>query len=224
MKKLAAFYFFISILVSCGNTTENNNTAASVNVITDSSASKTSDNVKNDSTNTNKTPLLLDNLLKYNSEKELIAKFGKDVKHTKEWGAEGTEEFECSVLYPETKNQVQFNWNDQVKYSGLTSVEIYGESSDWKTKSGIALGTTLKELEKLNKKPFTFFGFDWDYGGSADWGDGVLSTTNIHVTLGMKGERTEEFNGLVGDVEIKSNSKLAQKANIIVYELILSKN
>ena len=42
----------------------------------------------------------------------------------------------------------------------------------WHTAEGITLGMPLKTLEKLNGRPFTLAGFDWDYSGTITSSDG----------------------------------------------------
>lgn len=43
---------------------------------------------------------------------------------------------------------------------------IEGRRSSWKTISGIRIGTTVKELEELNTRPFVLAGFGFDVGGT----------------------------------------------------------
>lgn len=46
----------------------------------------------------------------------------------------------------------------------------------WKTPQGVSIGTTLKELEKLNGGPFKLAGFAWDYEGAIiSWEEGKMS-------------------------------------------------
>jgi hypothetical protein len=40
-----------------------------------------------------------------------------------------------------------------------------GGACEWKAAHGITLGTSLVQLERLNRHPFTLAGFGWDYGG-----------------------------------------------------------
>ncbi|GCC52536.1 hypothetical protein SanaruYs_27730 [Chryseotalea sanaruensis] len=42
-------------------------------------------------------------------------------------------------------------WRDTINFTNLSSVSHYGHKSDWKTIEGIALGTTIDGLEKLNE-------------------------------------------------------------------------
>ena len=163
---------------------------------------------------------LLDDLLKFDSEGELKAVFGKAVMHSRGAYPEGMGEYPNTLLYSGTSNRVEFVWEDTTRCSKLAYIEIYGQRTAWKTKEGITLGTTLKELERLNGKPFTFFGFDWDYSGATSWENGKLATRKIFVYLGYPPNADMAlFEGLVGDKEIRSDSKLAQKANPVVWKI-----
>jgi hypothetical protein len=46
----------------------------------------------------------------------------------------------------------------------------------WRLQNGIAIGMTLKEMEKLNDRPFTLYFTDYDAGsGIASWKGGKLA-------------------------------------------------
>jgi len=134
-------------------------------------------------------------------------------------------EYPNTLLFQGTKNEVEFVWrDDSVNFSGLAYISIAGKETDWKTEEGITLGTNLKELEKLNQKPFTFYGFGWDYSGMTNWEDGHLEERKVFVSLDYPGESVpNEYEGLLGDHQIKSDSVLAQKANPVVYEITMRK-
>ncbi|MBP2831845.1 hypothetical protein J8281_06550 [Aquimarina sp. U1-2] len=71
------------------------------------------------------------------------------------------ETYNNSLLFPGTKNQVEFIWEeDSLHFNTLLSFKIAGHQTEWKTKEGITLGNTIEELEVFNKKPFTFYGLE----------------------------------------------------------------
>jgi hypothetical protein len=160
----------------------------------------------------------LDSLLHFDSMAELKEVFGDDVVQSFGYFPEGMGTYPNTRLYPKTKNEVEFQWNDTINFKDLRVICIAGESCGWKTKVGITLGTTLKDLEKLNTKPFTFSGFGWDYSGTTSWDGGELEKMKIGVTLGLKDNFVE---GLAGEQQFKSSFELAQKANPIVVEVTL---
>lgn len=53
-------------------------------------------------------------------------------------------------------------------------------------------GTSLKELQRLNGKPFRLFGFSWDYGGLVEsWQKGRLVGLESKISLILSpGEKT----------------------------------
>ena len=165
----------------------------------------------------------LDSLLKFDSEVELTKVFGDSIKRSIGYYPEGMGEYQNTLLFPGTKNEVEFVWlDDSVTFSVLAYIKLAGQLTDWKTKEGITLGTKLKELEKLNQKPFTFYGFGWDYSGMTDWDNGHLYDRKVFVNLGYPGQTIPpEYEGLMGDHEMRSDSELAQKANPIVCEITM---
>lgn len=172
-----------------------------------------------------KNKFVLDNLLKYNSEAELKEAFKGKVKRVKGYYPEGMGVFLKTVLYPGTKNEVEFIWkDDSLNFNQLLEVKVHKKNTDWKTKEGITIGTNLKALEKLNKKAFSFYGFEWDYGGMASWDDGALLNRNIAINLALP-ETIDfaDYEKLLGESQFKSSSEIAQKVNPTVRELSLIK-
>ena len=165
----------------------------------------------------------LDSLLKFDSEVALMSAFGTNVKRSTGYYPEGMGEYPNTLLFPDSEDQVEFVWlDDSVNFSGLDHIEVQGQKTTWQTSEGITLGTDLKTLEKLNQKPFTFYGFGWDYSGSVDWDGGHLFHRKVFVSLDYPGETIpSEFDGLLGDHEIRSDSELAQKANPVVREITM---
>jgi hypothetical protein len=91
-------------------------------------------------------------------------------------GAEG-ESFRGVLLFaddPTRRATVYFQ--DPQNLLGLALVSIDEDHSEWKLASGVGIGTSLAELRRINGAPFTFSGFDWDYGGTIiDWHGGKLA-------------------------------------------------
>lgn len=195
------------------------------------SNAETEDNSKQIKTTQTNSTFLLNDLLSYNSEKELISKFGSEnITQNIEYGPEGMGETTTTVLYAETPNEVIFSWSDDTKLENLHSVKVQKKDSQWKTIMGIHIGTTLKELESINDKVFNFYGFEWDFGGQVSWNDGVLEKKNISCTLGYIYDYgnpnlvlPEAYEALIGDQEFLSSDKNAQEVDITVIQLSLFK-
>jgi len=217
--KYLAFTLLISLFaLSCGNSSEKSGDRAAVK----------SDTTKTETVSEEKTSFILDDLLKISSEAELKTKFGaENVTRREEWFAEGTVSFMQSVIYAETPKEVVFQWeDDSVKFDKLTSVSVYMQNSPWKAANGLHVGMRMTELETMNGKPFTFFGFGWDYAGGCNFEGGKLFNTIYGITLGEVAENEYEnpaYTKLLGDAEFKSDSKEARDYNPAVVELRLRK-
>jgi len=172
--------------------------------------------------NTNST-FILDSLLRYNSETDLITAFGREnVGRDTAWYPEGMGQYMITTLYPHTSNEVEFVWNDSAAYTGLNYVRVYEDSSTWST-HGVKIGTTLNELIQLNGKDFTFSGFGWDYGGQLMWSEGG-NLSDVDVTLDAANNEMpqSEQDSLLGEQTISSKSAIARKHNPIVTAISLA--
>lgn len=192
-----------------------------------STTTTTSTSTENENTSTTQTSenvihqgFILDELFKYNNESDLVKAFGKsNIKRGWRYAPEGLDSTSVTLIYPNTKNEVAVGWHEEKMGLELSSVEIEQEGTAWKTANGMTVGTTLKELEKLNGKPFDFNGFGWDYGGFPTWGENTPLTdggyfARLDIIIPEGELMSPEFERLLGDQVIKSNLPLAQKANI----------
>ena len=112
------------------------------------------------------------------------------------------------------------------------SIRISGQKSIWKVGPGVTLGTTLKDLERLNRRPFVLAGFGWDYSGTVvSWEKGDLEkefTTSGRVIVRLKPIEeiykivsSEEAESVMGDQDCRSDSKVMQKINPRVYAITI---
>jgi hypothetical protein len=107
---------------------------------------------------------------------DLQRRFGaSNVKAQEIPGAEG-ESFRGVLLFSDDPTRrATIYFQDQQNLLGLAMVSIDEDRSQWRLASGIGIGTPLSEVRRINGKPFTFSGFDWDYGGTIiDWHGGKL--------------------------------------------------
>src|SRR5690242_3166397 len=83
-----------------------------------------------------------------------------------------------TVVFPnDPKRSVEILWRDSEKKTQPSSAQIHGEASLWKAPRGSSLGTSLKQLEQLNGRPFQMAGFGWDYSGTVmSWENGSLAS------------------------------------------------
>lgn len=120
-----------------------------------------------------------EDLLKITSHQYLTSVFGaSNVKKDLFFFSE-KEINKCSVLFPNTSLQVIFIWKDAVNNMDISYLMIGGElrskSSEgfekaidmnkWRSKQGIYLGMSLRDLERFNNGPVKFYGWESDQPG-----------------------------------------------------------
>jgi hypothetical protein len=160
----------------------------------------------------------LDDLLLIKNEAELKDKFGADhISWDTVWGGEGEFTF-GTYIDKGQKDEVQILWDDDATRSTVISVSVNAMhiqnptevfSSKWQTSTGIKLGMTTDELEKLNGKSFVFS------GGVMDWREGKLDKAGIGIQL-MEGPEAaqlpeEDYMQVIGDIEVMSDNAVIKK-------------
>lgn len=166
------------------------------------------------------------------SEAELKRIYGeKNVQATDVGLGEG-ETAPGTIIYPnDEKKKIEIVWKDEKSKKFPDFIQLTGDKSIWKTKDGISLGTSLKQLEIINGKSFTLAGFDWDYGGTVySWRKGklakVFGSDGQKVTLRLgynpyKKYSAKDLNSVVGDGEFSSKKRAMQRINPTVYQMII---
>jgi hypothetical protein len=136
-----------------------------------------------------------------------------------------------TVVFPnDPKRSIEILWRDPVKKTQPSSAQIQGDASLWKARHGISLGTSLKQLEQFNGKPFQLAGFGWDYSGTVmSWENGSLATEldgehgRVIVRLESRPGSDvpqEEQNQVMGDQDFSSHHAVMQKLNPVAYQII----
>jgi hypothetical protein len=149
-----------------------------------------------------------------------------DVAQT-ELSSEGETE-KGTTLYPnDPSRKIEIRWQDEQR---KTPRHVSTQGNYWKTESGIGIGTSLKELEKQNGKPFTLNGFAWDYEGTVcSWEGGNLEKTlmspNTRILLrlspsGKNYQGTKLYSQVNGERCYPSSHKAMQFLNPKVYEVV----
>lgn len=145
------------------------------------------------------------------------------------FGAENVESYEVPVgegmtvegtrIFGGTKNEVLIEW----KQSGAPErITISMPETDWRTKDGITVGTSLDEVEKVNGCPFKLTGFEWDYPGrTVSWEEGKLPGAlqlefDYSNTLSL-----EEEMQVMGDRDLSSDHPVMKKKGLKVRTLFV---
>ncbi|MEO8000967.1 MAG: hypothetical protein ABI644_03750 [Arenimonas sp.] len=141
-------------------------------------------------------------------------------------GAEG-ETSQGWMLFPNEPEKKLLIYLDQSN-SHPGSIVANELNSKWHLSNSIKMGTDSKALQALNQKPFSFFGFYWDYGGViSDWNGGALdkkAADGSHISIHLCPPENTKLpdNYLSGDGTFQSDNALAQKFPPLVCELSLS--
>ena len=124
----------------------------------------------------------------------LEARFGK--AHVREEtfdGAEGIGTYPALVVFPDDPSRrLELVLDAEDKDAPIQEIRVRAPGSRWRDASGLRMGMTLSELVALNGAPISFYGLEWDYGGTVqDWHGGRLANAAgaalfRRVTLGAR--------------------------------------
>jgi len=163
------------------------------------------------------------------TEMDLALMYGKEnvVPHDVDLG-EGETEPGTELFPSDPMRQVEILWKDPKGKRSPKRVQVSGEKNLWRTVHGISLGTSLKRLEQLNRKPFLLAGFDWDYSGTVvSWDHGALEQELDHsgrvilrLTPANDQSKRADETSVVGDRNFSSGHPTMQKLNPTIYQLI----
>ena len=128
------------------------------------------------------------------------------------------------VIFDNTADNITIEWND----GNLTPkiIRIKNLNSNWKTKEGVGIGSTIKEVEKANGKPFTIYGYEIDAylaGTVKNWNSGNLQGLKLQFKI-TKEIPVEVYMEMMGDRGILSNNPLLEKAGLQVENITVEFN
>ena len=117
----------------------------------------------------------------------LVKAFGKRNVAILSVGTGEGETEKASVIFPRDKTRrIEVLWRNEKTRRNPAEIRL-GVESQWRTAQGIRRGMTLAEVEALNGRPFKFYGFGFDYGGTTlDWNGGTLATQDGGCTLSLR--------------------------------------
>ena len=158
---------------------------------------------------------IIENLIGFNSEK--IKETYPDANVYEAIGIfeEGTEELPYSVLFPETPNELHITWTDAGK-SQMYDIR-FSVGGNWKSSTGIKIGTSYDELNELNGKLISFYGFGWDYSGAVVWNEGEFEESKLRIFLSPEKEPKTKF---YGDHIIEASAEEIEDMNLRVRTII----
>ncbi|MEQ1677519.1 MAG: hypothetical protein ABL876_12500 [Chitinophagaceae bacterium] len=145
-----------------------------------------------------------------------------NVKDERICGPECIDSLDVTIIYPETNKEIIVHWKDSLYHKKIVYIETSGEEGPYRTPTGLKIGTTLRELLKLNGQKITFYGFGWDYGGYIQsYNSGTLEKSAVHFRLDLFSKSDDM--SLLGDMELNTDMPAVQKKldSIQVYHLSL---
>ena len=181
--------------------------------------------------------VIVESLLDLKSESDIIRKYGANaVTYDTIWGAEGFFTMGTWIKTDEASH-IEIMWTDSAKREGVISASLVSDADyfapqlpagKWKSRTGVFIGMSIEELEKLNGRPFVFSGFGWDYGGGIiRWENGTLQDKGIAIQLneGVQSSALpeKEYLKCVGDVELMSSDTSARKMKPRVWSFSVAK-
>jgi hypothetical protein len=136
------------------------------------------------------------------------------------------------VIYPNTPNEVEARLDGEILIFRLPGFndfypQFFNDSNisykgDWRLNSGLKIGSTLSEVEKINGKFFNLYGFGWDYGGTvSSWLDGNLPKELTIIFTTTNNLPNQEENKISGDTILKSNDPLVQKSKPVIQKIYI---
>lgn len=160
---------------------------------------------------------IVENLAEMNSEE--IKKNYSDANLREDVGIfeEGTEERPYTTLYSGTPDEIQITWADPNR-TKINDIR-FSESGKWRSKSGVKVGTTYAELNRLNGKEISFYGFGWDYSGAVEWNNGKLEDSKIFVFLEAQNIPGKFYGDNIVEATPDEIAALNLKVNTILYKM-----
>lgn len=155
------------------------------------------------------------------TEAEVELAYGEDnIDFTSLNIGEGEEQLGV-VVFPNTDNEVEIVWEVEASYGRPAFVRLSKEAGDWKTPEGVRVGMTLEALEEANGRPFSFYGFEWDYGGLVtNWDGGNLSPYLVIALIPQNFAAMQE--ALTGEVILSSDDPKVRKLSPKIGSMVVT--
>lgn len=109
---------------------------------------------------------------------ELETRFGKaNLRQETFDGAEGIGTYPVLVVFPDDpRKRLELVLDGDNPDAPIQELRVTSTDSAWHDATGLRPGMTLAELVELNGAPVSFYGLEWDYGGTVqDWHGGKLA-------------------------------------------------
>ncbi|MCU0450706.1 MAG: hypothetical protein MUC97_12840 [Bernardetiaceae bacterium] len=153
-------------------------------------------------------------VLTTDTEEALAQRLGATTLTRDTLWAEGEPQAMATVLWKGTPQEIEITWAEPAPpFKTIEMITAYHPASPYHYANGIKNGSTLAQIQQLNGRPFKFYGFAWDYGGTfIGFGDGTLAQAlpcfgGVIDLPSFEGEVMDELDKgqLLGDHEVSSD-------------------
>lgn len=214
---------FMGLLAACnapGNETKTNESETII-VTNDTVITATADTTKPDN---NLLSCTQAGPLKFGSSYAVIEKqFGSENLMQDSLFNEGDFSAVVTTIYKNSPKELQVVWEERKQpFTTMLDVRISNPASVYKFENGMGVGTTLREMVRLNgNKPIKFYGFSWDYGGMITY-DQKGSLKEALDCFGGRLDYAGTNSKWMGDSEFNSGMKGMPLDEIKLEEIILT--
>jgi hypothetical protein len=153
------------------------------------------------------------------TQEDLIRTYGEENVRREEIGFGEGSSVPGTIVFPDSVKELVIYWEKEHPSEKIAKIRIDKEGGPWKTITGIQIGTTLEELERINGKPFNFYGFEWDYSGLVENWDGGNISDELQVFL-VPGNPEAVIPELLGDREFSSTNLNATEGELRVSSMV----
>lgn len=161
------------------------------------------------------------------SERDLVAAYGaQPVRPAEVPLGEGETVPGTEVFGDDPLQRFLVTWKDTLARRMPDHIQLMGDSTRWRGLRGVTLGVSLRQLERMNGRPFTLLGFGWDYGGTvSSWEGGELAPLEgsaiVTLTPHPDAQSGAAFQSVLGDRPFSSAQEEMQELNPRVRRLVL---
>ena len=130
---------------------------------------------------------------------------------------------DCTVVFPDEPSELRITWQDSDR-TKIKAIYIDKRESTWFTKEGLGVGLPLGEVTKVNKGAISFYGLDWDYGGTIDsWKNGNLAKykKGFYGVIATARPDQKVPSNLQGDKVLSSNDIGVGEMNLVLGRLVI---
>jgi len=177
----------------------------------------------------------LEDFVQFENHEQMAEYFGEEnVEESILWKAEGTVEYNVSILNPEYTNRVVVYWGMEGETDGVDFVEttysIYTYDGDeaieggdvFSTTTQVKVGTSMAELQEINGEAYSFYGLAWDFGGAVIDLNPNFDDYQFYLgspSIDKMTDWPDDYYKIVGDVELSSENSDALEMELEVVSI-----